>query len=904
MWNKIANIILRNRFLILGLIALMTVGLGYFASTGLRIDNKYGNMLPKDTDAQRDYLRFKTMFGEDGSTLVVAVQCDSLHSEKLFREWKHLGDSILQIDGVISVISEATLFSLKNNMDASRFEAKRIFSDPTFKEKSIKEIKEEIRRNPVYNNILYNDSANVSLMMVVLDERYLSDQKKQKVVLEVEDLVKTFEKKFGKPRFAGLPHMRVVIGKRVMSEMFFFVALSIFVTSLLLYLFFRSFRVVLICLTVVMIAVVWSMGTIAILDYNVSIMTALIPPLMIVIGVPNCIYLMTKYHQEYARTENKVLALLKMIKKTGTATFLTNLTTALGFSTFIFTNSEKLVEFGTVASINIMCVFVISLCIIPIIASLSKRPKPRHLKHLDRKLAVGLIEKLIHLTTRRRLVIYLTCILIVGTSILGIFRMKVTGNLTGDLPEDDPILSDIRFMEKNFGGAVPFEVMIDYKSESFKGFVASSRFIPFLKRVETVQEKLDEDTLFAKSISIVDFVKVLRMAYNDNNPNAYRLINNRDKIRMKKYLENLELSNGNSTFSIKELIDTTDCVVRIRTQMKDIGSYEVADKVKKIEHMIDTILNPDKEDIERFYKKLEKGKWSYADSILQNYNGVYIQLTNDLAKGKPSLQLRFDSDTDKKEIRKFYHKKDFLPQLRKAIDHEYYDVCLTGTSVVASEGTQYLVFNLFSSLFFAIISISLLMAVLFRSFRMVLVSMIPNLIPLLMTAGIMGWFGIPLKPSTLLVFSIALGISVDDTIHFLAKYRQELRLNKWNLKECVIISIRESGLSMFYTSVVLFCGFSVFAFSQFGGTQALGLLISLTLLVAMITNLVVLPAMLLSLDRRLTTKSFEEPFFELYDEEEDIDLEQLSVRSENRENKPDETTLPESDDVEDAPKNE
>jgi uncharacterized protein len=317
--------------------------------------------------------------------------------------------------------------------------------------------------------------------------------------------------------------------------------------------------------------------------------------------------------------------------------------------------------------------------------------------------------------------------------------------------------------------------------------------------------------------------------------------------------------------------------LRVRTQMRDIGSYEVADKVKQIKHKIDLIMNPDKPDIERLYKKATSGKKQYYDSIIDYYPRIYNSLTAEIAKGDADKQLAFDSDPEL--IQKYLGKKNMDTLMRHAIDQEYFDVKLTGTSVVASEGTQYLVENLFSSIFFAIISIALLMSILFYSFRMVVVSMIPNIIPLIMTAGIMGWFGIPLKPSTLLIFSIALGITVDNTIHFLARYRQELKQKKWDLKECVAISIRESGLSIIYTSVILFFGFIVFVFSQFGGTQALGYLSSLTYLIALFTNMVILPCLLLSLERRLTTKSFEEPYFELYDEEEDIDLGMLEVRS-------------------------
>jgi predicted RND superfamily exporter protein len=185
--------------------------------------------------------------------------------------------------------------------------------------------------------------------------------------------------------------------------------------------------------------------------------------------------------------------------------------------------------------------------------------------------------------------------------------------------------------------------------------------------------------------------------------------------------------------------------------------------------------------------------------------------------------------------------------------------------------------NLLQSIIFAIISIAALMAVLFYSFRMVVVSMIPNIIPMIVTAGIMGWFGIPLKPSTLLIFSIALGITVDNTIHFLAHYRHELRAKKHDLKECVAISIRETGLSIIYTSVILFFGFIVFVFSDFGGTQALGYLSAITYFVALFTNLILLPCLLLSYERMLTTKAFEEPIMELYEDEDDTDWDLLTI---------------------------
>ena len=878
MWKRIADFILRNRFFILGLITLITVFFAYHAFTGLKLENKYGIVLPKNSPTTENYKKFKALFGEDGGALIIGIQTDSLYTEENFLKWKELGDSILQYDGVESVVSEATLFSIRNDTSAAKFEINRIFSDITYQEKSIDSIRREIKQNPLYKGLLYSEKGNVSLMMVAIDETFLSDKIKMNVVLDIEKLSQKYEVNFGKIHFAGLPHLRVQISKRILGEMIFFVVLSLLVTSCLLFLFFRSFRVVLICLIVVCIAVIWSLGSVAFLEFRLSSLMALLPALMIVIGVPNCIFLMTKFHQEMKEHGNKVKALSLVIQKIGTATFLTNFTTAIGFLTFAFTNSNHLMQFGIVASTNIMMVFLLSLCILPTLTSFFNPPKARHLKHLDRKFAVGMLNFIVEIVQKRRKLIYFISLIIVLISLYGLTKIKLTGNITSDLPKEDSIYKDVKFMEKHFGGAIPFEMLISYK-ESGRLMTKST-----LTKVAEIQALLQNDSLFSRSISPVDFVKLINMSYYGNNPDKYTLIANRDRLRLKKYVDNLAVSNINGGgFSLKDLVDTTTCTIRIRCQMKDIGSIEVHDKVNSLKNQVDEILNPTKREIERLYKiskaSNQKKRSNYIDLIFEANSSIASGVGAIYAQKYPKLEMQFSNNPD--FIRRYYSEKDFLPNLRKAINREYFDVIYTGVSVVASDGTRYLVNNLISSLIFAIICIGVLMALLFRSWRMVLISMIPNIIPLIVTAGIMGFFGIPLKASTLLIFSIAFGISIDDTIHFLSKYRQELKNKHWDLKNCVLLAVRESGLGMFYTSIVLFCGFSVFAFSQFGGTQALGILISITLLVAMVNNLVLLPALLLSMDKLITTKSFKEPYFEAYNEDSDIDWNSLPISEEN-----------------------
>jgi len=899
MWQGIANFILRNRFLLIGAITLVTVFFGYSALTNLKLDNKYGIVLPKDSPTTTNYNKFKELFGEDGNVLVLAIKTDSLYTESRFKKWKQLGDSILKFEGVESVTSEATLISLKNDKEKKEFVFERVFEedDTLFKKKSIQVIKDEVRNNPFYKGLLYSDSGNVSIMMIGISESTLADQKKSKIVLQIEDLARGYESAFGKIHFAGLPHLRVVIATRIQNEMFLFIVASMLVTGILLYLFFRSFRVVGICLTVVAIAVVWALGSIGVMGFDLTILMALIPPLMIVIGIPNCVFLMTKFHQEVKEHGNKVKALSIVIQKIGTATLLTNFTTAIGFMTFAFTNSIKLMEFGIAASINIMLVFIISICVLPIFASFSKRPRSRHLKHLDRKVAKGLLDFIVHNTANRRPLIYISTIVLIVVSFIGLSKMEATGNLTGDLPKNDPISQDVRFLEKHFGGSIPFEIMIHYNDKNLFNFkdINTRKINSTLKklaRIDAIQDTLGKDSLFSKSISIVDFIKALNMAYYSNDTSKYKLrikqvgIAKTGTRRQKEYFKKLfqgDIYNGG--FSIKEVLDTNSRHIRIRCQMKDLGSYEVSQKVESLRKMVNRTLNPNKTALEKYYanisrpmNEMDSSDIDYADSIFILEPGIKRNLIEGLAK--KDIALRNKLYENKESLYIHMDSVGFHQVLYNSIQNEYFDVTFTGTSVVASEGTKYLVKNLITSLIFAIICIGILMAILFRSWRMVVISMVPNIIPLLFTGGIMGWFGIPLKPSTLLVFSIAFGISVDDTIHYLAKYRQELKNNEWDLKTCVNNATREAGLGMFYTSIVLFSGFSVFMFSQFGGTQALGMLVSITLLIAMLTNLMVLPSLLLSLDRLITTKSFKEPYFEAYNEEDEVEWNALEVENE------------------------
>lgn len=790
MWEAVARIILKNRIFILLMLGGITAFLAIQVPK-IQMSYKFDTLLPKNDPDQIFYEKFKKDFSEDGNVIVVGVKGEEFWEYRKFAAWYDLGNELKEIDGIDSVFSVTHLYNIVKNEEKKIFEFGPLIERRPADQDEVDSIRAKIQSLPFYKNLLYSDSTNATLMMVFVDaERFDSEER----IEVVEDFLKeadSFNDYHMEVHFSGLPYIRTVTTDLVKKELNFFLMLAALVTALILYFFFRSLRIVFFCLLVVSCGVVAAMGTLSLLGYKLTMVMGLIPPLIIVIGIPNCIFLLNKYHQEYILHGNRIKALQRVIVKIGNATFMTNFTTALGFFTFVFTKSDLLREFGIVASINIIWVFVLALCIIPIIFSYLPKPKDRHTKHLEKKWVETVVGWLLKLVNEKRKLIYFVTSIILLLGFYGVSKIEATGNIVGDLPQDQKVVQDLRFFESNFNGVMPFEVLIDTKR---KGQATKDKT---LKKIEKLQKVLASHKELSKSMSIVDAVKFAKQSFYNGSASKYSLIKGNEKSFIAPYLD--LNSNGKGVADL--FLDSARQITRVTAQVADIGTLEMKRLIEEqIRPEIDEIFPPDK-----------------------------------------------------------------------------YDVHLTGTSVLYLKGTRYLVENLFISLLIAISVIALLMAILFRSIPMALISLIPNLIPMLFTAAIMGYFGIPIKPSTILVFSIVFGISIDDTIHYLAKYRQELKIQGWNLKQAILNAIKETGISMIYTSVILFFGFGMFAASQFGGTQALGILASVTLLVAMLANLVLLPSILMSWQKLIDYRSLKEPLLQILDEEEDIDLDNLKI---------------------------
>ena len=785
-WEKISKIILKNRVLIV--LCLLTAT--YFFTThwdNIRFTYTEANLLPATHPENIKYKSFTDKFGEEGNLIVISVKDSTLFTIEKLNAWNELSHSFKDHEDVSTVIAFGDLQKLKKNKSSKQFYIEPFIKDSISEELELELLKDEIFNNsPFYDKFLINSESKAVRTAINLKTEVVNTVLREQFVNNVLlPRVSEFEQKYNLDvRISGMPYVRTKYSETIKAELGKFLILALIVTSLIFFLFFRSFRATLISIIAVSVGVMWTLGIVGILEYELTVLTAIIPPLIIVIGMPNCIFLINKYQHELNKHGDKSLSLQKVITKIGNVTLMTNVTTASGFATFITTDSKLLNEFGLVASLSILSIFILCLLIIPIVYSFLPKPGEKHLEHQNKKWINNLLNWMVSVVKTKRIEVYIISVMLLALSIIGIYKIEISGSFIDDMPRNTEFFDDILYYEKEFNGILPLEIYIDSKRKK------SITKLSTIKKMEIVENLITKFPELSRPISVVSLVKYSKQAFYNGNPKYYQVPTSQENSFILSYAKN----STSDVDLLNNFVDSTGQYTRITTFMKDM----------KIERM------------ERIEEELNA-------------------------------------------------------EIEKVMPSDRFEVFLTGKAYLFQKGTYFLVENLVWSLGLAVVLISLFMAYLFRNFRMIIISLIPNLLPLLITAGLMGYIGIPIKPSTILIFSIAFGISVDDTIHFLAKYRQELQENKWQVKKSVYNSVKETGLSMFYTSIVLFFGFSVFIVSNFGGTVALGSLVSGTLLLAMLSNLLLLPSLLLTLDKSIANeKVLKDPKIKILSDQEEL----------------------------------
>jgi uncharacterized protein len=802
MWNKVARFIIQYRLSLILLIGIITIVMGYYASQ-VQMSYDSERTVPMNDPDMQMLLRFRAQFGEDGNIIALGVKDSAIYKQKNFEAFRALGRNIKQISGVSEVISLPLMKMILKDTANTRFYLANIFPDRINDSKEYDSLLKFALDQKFYSGRLINETNGATVTVITVNKDVMNSSLREPLTAAVMKEGEAFEKQTGiKLHFAGLPFIRTVVANKVKREMQLFLYASAIITGLIMFLFFRSFRAVMFSMIIIAVVVVWTLGTLAIFGFKITLLSGLIPPVIVTIGITNAIYLLNKYHLEFVRTKDKLEAITTVVKKMGLATFLTNLTVAIGFLTLLSTDILILREFGIVAGINIMALFFVSLVMIPSIFSWLPTPSEKHLRHLNFRVMGQFLKSVDVMVHRHRPTIYVISMTVAILSVYGISKLRSVSFMVDGLPEDSDVKKDLVFFEENFSGVMPLEMIVEFKTKKRRPLMEVNN----LQKVEEFENFLDSLPGVSKPLSLISIVKAAKQAFYNNNPNRYSLPTRGERNFILAYMKNQSDNSG----VFNSFVDSTLTKMRISCQMADIGSVRM-------------------------------------DSLVHNMI-------------EPKMKELFVSEG-----------KDTIV------------TAITGSTKIFIKGNKFLIANLQESLLLAFLLITLSMAALFANVRMIIISLIPNLLALMITAGIMGYFDIPLKASTALIFSITFGISVDNSIRFLAKYRQEILSNNFFIPVAVSDSIMETGKSIIYTSIVLLAGFIIFAFSSFGGTIALGVLTSITLVISMFTNLILLPALIMTFDKPkkkddMLIDEFGSSYYGEHEDEE-IDLEKIRIHN-------------------------
>ena len=765
MWNRIAIYILRHRVLNLIIASVLLVFLGLEAFK-VRMGHNIANTLPATDTTMVVYRQFLEKYGQDGQSIFIGMCDDSLFTLKHFQDYYDLNTKIRELPGVTECLSVSRVYNIVKNDSLKKFELAQVVQRRPETQAEVDSIKMVIMSLAIYDRLLFNTETHSTMMLVSLDAAHANTAIRRELTDAMDMILDEYGKEHGvEMHISGMPYIREITTQTMVKEIVGFTALSILVAGLILYLFFRSWRPLVSVVAIVLLSVIYMFGIMALLDFEITILTGVLPPLLIIIGVENSIFMLNKYHREYEVCHDRIRALSNVIVRIGPANFLTNTTTAVSFASFIITRNMLLVPFGILASICIMLTYVMTMVLLPTFFSYQKRPEGKLVNYMNSPRISFIMDEVSAFVLSKKRYIYAVVAVLLVICAIGAMRMSTSGRVVDDIAKGDKLYKDIVFFEDNVGGVMPFEISIDTRKP--RGIMNAN----FIRKVQQVQDSLAMYPEFSEPLSIAEVVKFARQGFFNGDRDQFKVPTNNEFGFIMKYMP--ETKDGKLPKIVTQYVDSTMQSTRISVQMANVTTPEI-------------------------------------DAI----------------------------------------SKSLRPKIDEIFPKEKYDVVMTGSAMVTLQGTNYLIVNLAHSLLLAFIVIAILMVITFHKFKMVIISLIPNLIPLLFTAGLMGYCGIPLKMSTILVFSIALGISVDNTIHYLARYRLQMKINNNDIKKSVMAAILETGPSMIYSATILICGFLIFAFSSFGGTKIVGLLVPFTLLIALITNILVLPALVLTFNRK------------------------------------------------------
>ncbi|HEY9082286.1 MAG TPA: efflux RND transporter permease subunit [Vicingaceae bacterium] len=741
-----------SRRIAVSIIIIITVITGFatYLASGLKFDYDFESFFPKE-DTDLDYfLKYRATFKNDNDYMLIAIgNKEGIFSDNFLEKADRFTADLEKLPHVVSVISPTNIkqpvFSAFGFMEIPLL---HVGEPEKYKNDSIR-----IAKSKEYINTLFAPDFK-SISIVVNNVDIINKKESDALIFALEELIQEYD--FEIIHYAGKIRGQKAYLTIMNKEVKLFLLASVLLVIIFLIISFRSFFGTVIPIITVFIAIIWTLAFMFLLGKKLDLMTMLLPTILFVVGMSDAVHILNRFIEELRKNKSKKEAVRITFKEVGLATLLTSITTAVGFFTLIVVSVVPVKEFGIYSGIGVIFAFLIAITLLPAILTLS-RP-PAIIKHRKKEMFWNrFLSKTLLITLRhpKRIVVIYT--LILATSVIGIFQLKVDFHLLEDLHESHPLQQDFRFFENTYSGVRPFEMAILLK-DTHQVFDYE-----VIKELDKVEKYLYDDYGVNFLLSPVAVVKMINKAQNTGNSNAYKIPETKkDYQKITKWLKNPSIKKH-----LSNLVSPDKKTIRFTGKMHDVGSYQ------------SRILN---DDFDTFFN--------------QNIN----------------------------------------PQ--------YFDYNMTGTALLVDKNNSIMASNMIIGLSIAFLLIASLMGILFKSFKMALISLIPNAIPLIIIAGIMGFTGTSINMSTSIIFTIAFGIAVDDTIHFLSKYKLQRGIGLTNLY-AIKRTFLSTGKAIVLTSVILCSGFLSLMLSDFKSTYLIGVYITLILIFAVITDLLLLPILLL-----------------------------------------------------------
>ncbi len=600
------------------------------------------------------------------------------------------------------------------------------------------------------HNLISEDGKALVIAMKTKDRLDLQDS--DELMEAIRTLLTNYS--FEQTHLLGTAYFQSELVKMSQREVAVSAVISgLLVTFILFVLFRRPIGIGIACISIAL-GMLLFLGLLGAWGRELSVMSALYPVLMIIVGTSDVIHIMSKYIDELRKGLPKKEAIIITIKEIGLATLLTSITTAIGFASLLSSRITPIKEFGVNAAVGVVVAYITVIFFTTALLSYFKREQLTYLTE-QKNVWEKILEYTYQTTVLHPKRIILGSILLIGICFWGISTISTNYRMESNLPIGATITEDFTFFEEAFAGFRPMEIAVfatdEYKATDYE----------VIQQMDKIEQHLHTIPSIKSVTSITAAYKSANQANNQNKATAYSIpTTERSFQKTQRMLDRLPEGS-------KDIMVSKDGKkARITTRVLDIG----------------------------------------ADSVQQ----LGIHIDNWIAQ----------------------HTDPSIATFKR-----------TGTAIILDKNALYARQSLLEGLAFAVLIVSVLMALLFRNWRMVFISLVPNVLPLLIAGGLLGFLGIELEAGVAILFAIVFGIAVDDTIHFLSKFK--LASDKGlGIEEAIHITFLETGKAICLTSVVLFFGFLVMLFSVNPPSVTVGIMISVTLFTALISDLLIIPVLI------------------------------------------------------------